>query len=262
MTRPVYTVGLADPPLSALAPGDVCRVSGNVARHAVVSRRLRVGEQLDLVDGAGLRVSVDVIEIDGPTYRARATAVVREPAPSPRLVLVQALAKNKRDQQAVESACEIGVDAIYPWTARRCIVTWKKADAVKSQRWFSTVLSACEQSRRARRPDLEALVSTGDLVAAVRAARERGEVVFVAHEVATQSLPSILAEAEAAPGYWVIVGPEGGITEDEITTLCEAGAQPIRMGPTVMRTSTAGVAALSVIAAHVGRWDTAEGTHE
>lgn len=254
MSLPVYLAAALDPPLDDLGVGDLCRVSGSQAHHAVNSRRLRVGEQLELVDGRGKRVRVEVVDVDRQTFQARVSTLTCDPVATPRLVLVQALAKNKRDLQAIESACEVGVDVVYPWAASRCVVSWKAKDTAKNLRWASTLNAASTQSRRAHWPQLEDLCHTGELVEHVRGACALGEVVLLAHETAVTPLTQVLGEQPGAPAYWVIIGPEGGITGYEVDVLTEAGAHAVWLGPTIMRSSTAGPVALAVIAATQGRW--------
>ncbi|MDU0969007.1 MAG: 16S rRNA (uracil(1498)-N(3))-methyltransferase [Actinomycetaceae bacterium] len=254
MSLPVYLAATTQPDLADVTVGQTICVGGDQAKHAVGAKRLRVGEALQLVDGRGRRVSGQATDVARGSFTVTVTDVATEDAPAPRLILVQALAKNKRDVQACEAATEVGVDAIYPWAASRCVVTWKSSDQRKEHRWRAAVTSAAEQSRRAWWPTLHQLRDTAALCDDVRAATERGEVVLVAHEQEERPLADILAAERAASAYWVIVGPEGGITDDEVSQLAAAGAHPVRLGPTIMRASTAGPAALAVIAAATGRW--------
>lgn len=252
MTRPVYLGADTTPALRDLAVGAACTVGGDQARHAIAAKRLREREELDLVDGEGLRVTVRVGTVERRAFSGIVTRVTTEDAAHPALVLVQALAKNKRDLQAIESATEIGVDRVYPWAAERSVVTWKASDA-KGKRWDAALTSANEQSRRARWASCADLVDTPALAEAVREATAAGACVFLTDAAAGQTLPDALAAAPDRPAYWVIVGPEGGITDSEIATLQGAGAHPVRLGRTIMRASTAGPAALAVIAASL-RW--------
>ena len=253
MTLPVFLVESAA--LAAAAPGRVVRLSGPEGRHAVSVRRIRVGERLDLVDGAGRRVRGAVASLDGrDALDVAVEEVTDEPAPPVRLVLIQALGKGGRDEQAVETAVEVGADGVVPWRAARCVSVWEGAKIAKGrERWASVALAAAKQARRARVPDVAEMVTSKQLAARVRDAVAGGSAVLLLHEEATTPL----AEArvpDAGNSVEVIVGPEGGIGEDEAALLVDAGAQPVRLGPHVLRTSTAGPVALAVLAQRLGRW--------
>jgi 16S rRNA (uracil1498-N3)-methyltransferase len=223
-------------------------LGGPEGRHAATVRRIGPGEQVLVTDGRGLRVTCDVVEASKGELRLQVVEAWREPEPSPRLVLVQALAKGDRDDQAVEAATELGADEIVPWQATRCIVQWRGERGDKARRkWESTVVAASKQSRRSRVPVVAGLVSTPALLSRVKAAA----AAYVLHEDATNTLA---AQAIPTDGdVLCIVGPEGGITAEEVAALESAGAVTVRLGHTVLRSSSAGPAALAVLSA-AGRW--------
>ena len=244
MTRPVFVVEL-DPSATV---GSTVRLEGPEGRHAAVVRRIAPGEWIDLVDGRGRRAVALVETVDGAGLRALVEHVETEPEPSPRLVLVQALAKGDRDDQAVEAATELGVDTIVPWQAARSIVQWRGARGEKAHRkWVDQVYAAAKQARRARFPDVETLVDTAALARRVAAS----EAVFVLHEEADTPLAG--ADLPLTGEVVVVVGPEGGITREELEALADVGGVAVRLGPTVLRSSSAGPAALAVLSA-AGRW--------
>ncbi|MFV0427212.1 MAG: 16S rRNA (uracil(1498)-N(3))-methyltransferase [Beutenbergiaceae bacterium] len=228
-------------------------LTGTEARHACTVQRLRAGESIEIVDGHGARligavrpgshpgaVSVDVLEL------------VIEPEPLPQLSLVQALAKGGRDEMAIEAATELGVDAVRPWQAQRSVVQWRADKVAKGeQRWRAIVHAATKVARRARLPTVGPLVSADGLVPVVADAVAAGSQVFVLHEEATNPLAS--AQLSSAH-IMLIVGPEGGISDAEVQDLMAAGAVPALLGPHVLRSSTAGPAALAVLAHRTGRW--------
>ena len=183
----------------------------------------------------------------------RVEEVVQEPAPDVVVTLVQALAKGDRDEMAIEAATEVGVDAVVPWQAERSIVVWRGDRAAKSRaRWLGTVRAAAKQSRRARVPDVEVALDGRGLTERVRAVVAAGGVALVLHEDAGEPLAATgLPEAGEC---LVVVGPEGGIGEGELGRLVEAGARAVRLGPHVLRTSTAGPVALAMLAERLGRW--------
>ncbi|ORA64261.1 16S rRNA (uracil(1498)-N(3))-methyltransferase [Mycolicibacterium elephantis] len=235
-------------------PGGLAVVDGDEGFHAANVRRIRAGERLDLGDGAGEMAHCVVEE----TGKARLTARVldrRSVAPaSPTVTVVQALPKSDRAELAVELATEAGADAFLAWQATRCVARWDGAAKVDKglRRWGAVARAAARQSRRAYIPEVGGLVSTAQLVARVRDEIAAGAVVLALHESATQRLTDVaLAQADS---LMLIVGPEGGIADEEIEALSEAGAVAVRLGPTVLRTSTAAAVALGALGVLTGRW--------
>lgn len=224
---------------------------GPDARHATTVARVRVGERLRLGDGQGLVVHGTVVAVENGDVRLDVDLVEHLDEPSPRLVLVQALAKGDRDELAVQAATELGVDSVIPWQSSRSISRWNDDKARKGrERWATIVREASKQSLRARIPAVDALTTTRDL--ATRAAA--GSVVLVLDPLAEHPL-SALGPHELGHGeVLLVVGPEGGITDEEFALLTAAGARRVRLGSTVLRTSTAGPAAIAVLQAALGRW--------
>lgn len=263
-TTPVF---LADAEaLAHLAAGDRFVLTGDEARHATSVRRLRVGEAVDLVDGAGRRVHADVVDAGRAELVVTVTGAEVETPPTVHLVLVQALAKGSRDEDAVEAATEVGVDAVVPWQAERSVSVWTGAKVARgSERWRSVAVAAAKQSRRAYVPVVADLVDTRRLAAHVSDVVAADGAVLVLHESATTPLAAaalpepgrvvVHPEHAATPArVAVVVGPEGGISDAELSRLEKAGAQTVRLGPHVMRTSTAGPIALALLAERLGRW--------
>ena len=246
MTLPLHLL----PPeaLAGRGVGDTVVLDGPEGRHAATVRRTRVGEHLLLTDGAGLRVEGEVVAVGPGTLDLRVLAVARDPEPSPRLVLVQALAKHDRDDQAVEAATECGVDEVVPWQASRSVVQWRGERGEKAWRkWDALLVAATKQSRRTRRPVLAPTATTGDLALRVGAAA----AAYVLHEDARMPLATVTLPD--AGDVVLVVGPEGGVSPDELATLEGAGAVAVRLGSTVLRSSSAGPAALAVLSA-ASRW--------
>ncbi|NNU28406.1 16S rRNA (uracil(1498)-N(3))-methyltransferase [Isoptericola sediminis] len=245
---------------ASLAPEATYVLGGAEGRHAGVVQRRRAGERVDVVDGAGTRVLGVVETVDGGEVTLRVEDVRHEPAPTVRLTLVQALAKGDRDHQAVEAAVEVGVDAVVPWQADRSVVVWRGPRAEKARaKWSATVLAAVKQSRRAWLPPVEEHVTTRALAARVRDVVAAGGTVVVLHEEATTpladvTLPEPALGADAPPELALVVGPEGGISADEVAALTDAGAVTARLGPHVLRTSTAGPVAVALLSDRLGRW--------
>ncbi len=242
------------PAAASARPGDLLALDGPEARHAVTVQRRRVGEVIDLVDGAGTRARGPIEAVGDGALEIRVEAVSRDD--DPEVVLVQALAKGGRDEQAVEAAVELGATRIVPWAAARCIVQWKGPKAAKGRAsWESQALAAAKQSRRALVPAVDPAVATPALAALVRDAVAAGARVLILHEEAAVPLTSLTWDDARTP-VWCIVGPEGGIADDEVTALTEAGAVPVVLGPHVLRASSAGPAAIAALAAGRGTWNT------
>jgi 16S rRNA (uracil1498-N3)-methyltransferase len=245
MTLPQHLV----PSLDGVAAGATVTVDGDEAHHAVVVRRLRVGEQVQLADGEGLVATGEV----SATAKRSLSVVVRSvevvPEPAPAVTVVQALPKGDRGELAVEVLTEIGVATIVPWAAARSVAVWKGERAAKSHaKWQGAAREAAKQSRRAWHPVVDPLATTADVAALVAAA----DLAVVLHEDATEPLAAL-----ALPDLGeilVVVGPEGGLTDDEVAVLTRAGAVACRLGAEVLRTSTAGVAAVAALMSRTPRW--------
>ena len=229
------------------AVGDTVSLTGAEAKHAAVVRRLRVGEQVTLGDGAGVRLEGFVTDVSATLVDVEITARRTEDAPDTRLVLVQALAKGDRDELAVQTSCELGVDEVVPWQAARSISRWEGAKAVKGrERWATIVREAAKQAHRAWVPPVAEAVTTAQLIR-----RSEGARMLVLDPTATTKLSQVRADGR---DLVLIVGPEGGIAPDELAAFESAGAERVLLGDTVVRTSTAGPAAISVLSVALGRW--------
>lgn len=234
--------------------GDVVSLTGAEAKHAAVVRRLRVGEAVTVGDGAGVWLSGIAEDVSPSRVEVRISKRVEQAAPTPRIVLVQALAKGDRDELAVQAATELGVDGIVPWQASRSVSRWDAAKAEKGRlRWESIVREAAKQAHRAWIPTVQPLETTAAL-----AARARDALVLVLEPTAVESLSGLSAPGgDVTPDrrdLVLVVGPEGGIATEELAVLEAAGARAMRLGETVLRTSTAGPAALAVLNVALRRW--------
>lgn len=228
--------------------GDIVSLTGAEAHHAASVRRVREGEQLTLGDGRGVWLTGEAEAVAAASVAVRITSRSFVPAPRPRLVLVQALAKGDRDELAVQAATELGVDEIVPWQASRSVSRWVGAKQGKGRaRWASIVREAAKQSHRPWVPEVAAPASTGDV-----AARASTSTVLVLEPTASAPLSAVALDQ--VEELVLVVGPEGGIAPHELDDFAAAGARTVRLGETVLRTSTAGPAALAVAAVLLGRW--------
>jgi len=245
MSLPVHWVAS----LAGTTIGTTVEVTGDEAHHAVAVRRLRVGEAVVLTDGLGRSVTGTVASTGKRVFTVEVGVVDEVPAPDPVVTVVQAVPKGDRGELAVEVLTEVGVARIVPWAAARSVAVWKGERAARSlARWRSTAREAAKQSRRMWFPEVAELASTVIVAELVATA----DLAVVLHEEASVSLASL--EVPTTGLIVVVVGPEGGLTDDEVAALTAAGAHGVRLGSEVLRTSTAGVAAVAALLSRTPRW--------
>jgi 16S rRNA (uracil1498-N3)-methyltransferase len=245
MSLPVHLV----PTLAGVDVGDVVTVEGDEAHHAIAVRRLRVGEQVLLTDGAGVAVQGPVASTGKRVFTLAVESVdTHEPA-TPEVVVVQAIPKGERGELAVEVLTEIGVARIVPWAAARSVAVWKGERAAKSlTKWRATAREAAKQARRPWFPEVaEPATTTGGAGLVADA-----DLAVVLHEEAATPFGTL--PVPTAGRVVVVVGPEGGLTDQEFDAFVAAGAVSVRLGAEVLRTSTAGVVAVAALLARTRRW--------
>lgn len=246
MTLPVFW----HPGVGSARVGTTVELDGDEGRHAAVVRRIRAGEQVVLADGSGARATGDVLETSKAGLTIRIVEAVSEPRPAQRFTVVQAIPKGERAELAVEVLTEIGVDVIVPWAASRSVGVWRGERAEKSLgKWRATAREAAKQSRRAWFPEVAEQASTAEVAGIIAAS----DLALVLHEEAVAPLGAVPAGVESVV---LVVGPEGGIAPDELASFEAAGAQLVQLGPTVLRTSTAGLAAMAALLSTTSRWIT------
>lgn len=227
--------------------GSRVSIDGAEARHAVTVSRLAVGETVSIGNGRGLVATGPIVTAEHTELAIEVASVVVAPRSEPAIFLAQALAKGDRDELAVQAATELGVDGVIPWSAGRSISRWEGAKIAKGHdRWSAIVREATKQSIRPWLPDVLDLATTNQL------SRLAGEVRMLVLEPTAEVALSALATDDR--DIVLVVGPEGGIAPNELAALTSAGATLVRLGDTVLRTSTAGPAAIAVLNAKLGRW--------
>ncbi|MEU8541617.1 16S rRNA (uracil(1498)-N(3))-methyltransferase [Streptomyces sp. NPDC048717] len=246
MTAPVFVV-------DTLPGTRLFVLDGPEGRHAVSVKRLQPGEDVVLTDGRGRWVEGVVSAVEGKDrLTVETSALNEEPEPVPSITVVQALPKGDRGELAVETMTETGVDAIVPWAASRCITQWKGERGQKAlTKWRSTAREAGKQSRRTRFPEVAELM-TSKQVAALLAGADFAAVLHEDRDHPSEALAT--AELPREGTIVLVVGPEGGVSPEELALFEEAGARPYRLGPSVLRTSTAGTAATALVLGRTGRW--------
>ncbi|MGA5649389.1 16S rRNA (uracil(1498)-N(3))-methyltransferase [Streptomyces seoulensis] len=247
MTAPVFVVD------HFRTDGTRYVLDGPEGRHAVSVKRLEPGEEVVLTDGAGRYAVCRVTGTEGKDRLIVDLPEVGEEAePRPRITVVQALPKGDRGELAVETMTETGVDAIVPWQASRCITQWKGERGLKALgKWRSTARVAGKQSRRVRFPEVADAASTKQVAALLA----KADFAAVLHsDFGHESVPLATAELPAEGEIVLVVGPEGGVSRDELALFEEAGARACVLGPSVLRTSTAGTAATALLLGRTGRW--------
>lgn len=233
-----------------LPPAGPFTVDGNEGRHAAVVRRMRVGERLVLTDGKGGWAPASIVGVGkAELHLAVAESRWAEPV-APRVILVQALPKGERSELAVELATEAGVDEIVPWAAARCVAKWPDPAKVERgvSKWQAAARESAKQARRVFVPRVQPLAGT----AAVCRLIEEASTTIVLHEAASDPLTGVILPLDG--DLLVVVGPEGGVTPEEIAAFRAAGAHPVRLGREVLRTSTAAAVALGALGVLTDRW--------
>lgn len=233
--------------LEDAAVGSTVSLTGAEARHAVTVSRLRVGETIAVGNGRGLVVTGGITSAEHTELVVAVETVERVERAGVAVILAQALAKGDRDELAVQAATELGIDAVIPWAAGRSISRWEGAKVQKGvDRWIAVTREAAKQSMRPWLPDVLDLVSTKQLARLANETR-----MLVLEPTASTRLTALDLDDR---DLLVVVGPEGGLSPDEVDALAAAGAEPVRLGDEVLRTSTAGPAAIAVLNAKLGRW--------
>lgn len=245
MVLPLFQHELLQPP----QVGAEVLLTGSEAKHAISVRRMRVGEGIQLANGRGLRVVGTVAQVGQSTLTVAVDQVSQEFLPQPELVLVQALAKGDRDEMAIQAATELGVTAVIPWQADRSISRWEGPKVAKGvARWQIICTEAAKQALRAFNPEVGSPVTSNQLVKLVA----EFDQVLVLDPTAQIGLDGI--ELKPTGRVAIVVGPEGGISDNELQLLQAAGATRVHIGKSILRTSTAGMAAVAVLEARLGRW--------
>ena len=233
--------------LETAAVGERLSITGAEAKHAATVNRTRPGQSVMIGNGRGLVATGEVVEATNAALTIDVATVQQVERPAPAITLVQALAKGDRDELAIQAATELGVDAVIPWAASRSVSRWEGQKVAKGrERWATIVREAAKQSIRAWVPEVGELASTKQVAAHCADAR-----VLVLEPDADVPLTSLQPDARPLV---LVVGPEGGIAPSELDAFRDAGAELVRLGSTVLRTSTAGPAALAVLNASIGRW--------
>jgi 16S rRNA (uracil1498-N3)-methyltransferase len=232
--------------------GELAIVDGDEGFHAASVRRIRPGENIDLGDGAGTMAHCVIEDVGKGRLSARVHSRWTIAPVCPAVTVVQALPKSDRSELAIELATEAGADAFVAWQASRCVARWDGQTKVDKglRRWRAVARSAARQSRRVHIPSVSGVVSTAELVERIRDVTST--LVLVLHESATRPITEM--PVVQADSLMLVVGPEGGIADDEIAALSDAGASPVRLGPTVLRTSSAAAVALGALGVLTQRW--------
>ncbi|MDR2620251.1 MAG: 16S rRNA (uracil(1498)-N(3))-methyltransferase [Propionibacteriaceae bacterium] len=236
MTAPLF---LADSVPDTV--GAVAVITGTEAHHAATVRRLQVGEQVYVADGRGHASFGPVLSVAKTTVEVSVSQVCVEPPRPRRWVAIQALPKGERAELAVEMLTELGVDVIVAWQAARSVSRWDGAAAKVEKgvaKWGKTVREAAKQSRRFTVPEVQ-YASSAQVAEWVRSAA----LAVVCHEEASMWVESLTMPATGDVVF--IIGPEGGISAEELAALEAAGGVPVRIASQVLRTSTAGAVALA-----------------
>ena len=229
-----------------LSSGQTQTLESDEAHHAIKVMRLKTGEEIKISDGEGNWVSGPISEVGKKNLKIDVTASGIEASKKPELVLVQALTKSDRNKEMLELVTVAGVDRIIPWQAERSISKWQSNSYDK---WTSSIKEAGKQSRRVNLPKLEKLMSAREITEQILAS----DCILVFHESAHEKF-SDLDISQSASSIYLVIGPEGGITDTELEIFKSKGGNLVRLGEPVLRSAHAGFAALASIQTKLGRW--------
>ena len=216
------------------------------AHHAIKVLRLNTGEVIKISDGVGNWVSGPIVEIAKKELYVSITERGQIQAAKPELVLVQAITKSDRNKEMLELAVEAGVDRIIPWQSERSISKWQSDS---EEKWQVGIKQSCKQARQTKLPNLMQVMSTAELVKTIGS----GGYGIVFHEEASTKF-SELTIPNSQSSVYLVIGPEGGISEQELLSFQNNGSKVVRLGETVLRSAHAGFAALSAVQTKLGRW--------
>jgi 16S rRNA (uracil1498-N3)-methyltransferase len=247
VTLPVFVVA-PESLRAALLPGDEVELGGAEGHHAATVKRMQVGERLMLTDGVGAGAECEAVAVNKRGLIARVVTAAREPEPEPRVTVVQAIPKGEHGELAIDLMSQVGVDRVVPWPSARTIANWQGERAEKALgKWRSTAVAAGKQARRLRFLEVAGVHDDDEVLALVGSA----SLALVLHETAEAPI----ASHGVPPGDVVlVVGPEGGLTEEEVRALTGAGAKAVRLGPSVLRTSSAGAVGAVALLCRSDRW--------
>ena len=249
MTPPLFRVEAVP------AVGETVVLDGTEGRHAGSALRVRPGERIRVGDGRGAVADCAVLTAAPGRVEAEVLDRDRAERPSPPVTVVQALPKSERSELAVELATEAGVDRIVPWQADRCVSRWSGPKVDKGRtKWANAARAAAKQSRRAWEPEIGDLLDSTGLAAFVAAEVGAGALALVLHEDGAVPLADAVTASRPGSGILLVVGPEGGVSDAELTALADAGARTVVLGPEVLRTSTAAAVALGALGVLTPRW--------
>ena len=235
--------------------GSEITLDGPEGHHAASVRRMRAGEAIQLTNGVDTHSRGVVVAVAPKSLTILIDSVEAIAQPKLSFGLVQALAKGDRDELAVQAATELGVARIVPWQADRSVSRWDGKEAKGRERWQSIADEAAKQSLRAWFPEVTNSLTSKGLCGFVKDLTSQGAQVLVLDPTAESGLGHFLdLKVVPQPSTAVIVGPEGGITNEELLEFEAAGAERVHLGSGILRTSTAGVAALSALIAGSGAW--------
>ena len=216
------------------------------AHHAIKVLRLNTGEVIKISDGVGNWVSGPIVEIAKKELYVSITERGEIQAAKPELVLVQAITKSDRNKEMLELAVEAGVDRIIPWQSERSISKWQSDS---EQKWQVGIKQSCKQARQVKLPQLMQVMSTSEVIKSIG----EGGFGIVFHEEASTKF-SDLTIPNSQSSVYLVIGPEGGISEQELLSFQNNGSKVVRLGDTVLRSAHAGFAALSAVQTKLGRW--------
>jgi 16S rRNA (uracil1498-N3)-methyltransferase len=215
------------------------------AYHAIKVLRVKVGEIIKISNGVNYWVRGPITQIDKRTLKISVEQSGNIENENPQLILVQALTKSERIKEMLELVTAAGVDQVIPWQSQRAIGKWQKDSQIK---WQQSIQEACKQSRRVKLPILKKQLNTKELIDVLQS-----DFSIVLHESTTTKFSSLQIPNNISKIY-LVIGPEGGITDQEIDSFVKIGSAVVKLGEPILRSAHAGIAALSALQTKLGKW--------
>ncbi|WKD58893.1 16S rRNA (uracil(1498)-N(3))-methyltransferase [Corynebacterium caspium] len=258
MSLPVFL----HPDLSTATIGSVVELAGPEARHAITVKRLGIGSEIELVDAQlNRRIRAMISHTAGKAaLQAEVLGISDEIPADPRVSIVQAIPKAERSELAIDLGTQAGADAFIAWQSQRTVAKWTAGTKAEKgiAKWQTQAAQSAKQARRATIPAVSGPLNTAQVVQWLE--KERAEnlaagqnlQILVLHEAGATALKDTPV---IQSGHIVLlIGPEGGISPEEITQLEAVGAQIVVLGPEVLRTASASMVALAALGMVTPRW--------
>lgn len=245
------------PSLTADFVDEYLTCTGEIVKYVNKVRRIKVGEKLVISNGTGLVLFGIMEDQTKDSFTVKIISKKNVDKSVPKVTIFQAILKGDQVSLALDLQTEAGVDCIIPWIAQRTIVNWDSAKADKAEkRWSEVVKSAAMQSRRPYIPELEKIFfDYKELGLPMKQILANKGIIIALHEEAEINIKTLLPTLNNFSEIGIIVGPEGGLTNTEVNYFAQNGAKIVKLGPNILRASTAAALVFSAVSVSTKKWD-------